>query len=63
MKIWIGSLLIKLTVQIHIFHALFATKGIGGEIQEWNTVHTYRNVWPNGSDEDILRLNNGRFWN
>ena len=32
---WIGSLLIMLTVQIHIFHALFATKGIGGEIQEW----------------------------
>ena len=33
---WIGTLLIMLTVQISIFHAVFAAKGIGGEIQEWN---------------------------
>ena len=33
---WIGSLLIMLTIQIRIFHALFAAKATGGEIQEWN---------------------------
>lgn len=32
---WIGSLVIMLTVQISIFHALFSTKATGGEIQEW----------------------------
>ena len=32
---WIGSLLIMLTIQIHIFHALFAARITGGEIQEW----------------------------
>lgn len=33
---WIGALLIMLTVQVSSFHALFANKMIGGEIQEWN---------------------------
>lgn len=32
---WIGSILIMLTIQIRIFHALFAAKATGGEMQEW----------------------------
>ena len=32
---WVGSLLIMLTIQISIFHALFATGMTGGEIHEW----------------------------
>ena len=32
---WVGSLLIMLTIQISIFHALFATGMTGGGIYEW----------------------------
>ena len=32
---WVGSLLIMLTIQISIFHALFATGMAGGEIHGW----------------------------
>ena len=33
---WFGSLLIMLTVQIRLFHAIFSAKITGGEMQEWN---------------------------
>lgn len=32
---WFGSLLIMLTIQIHIFHAFFPAQMGAGEIQEW----------------------------
>lgn len=32
---WVGSLIIMLTIQINIFHALFAGRATGGEVQEW----------------------------
>lgn len=32
---WVGSLLIMLTIQINIFHALFPARMTGGEMQEW----------------------------
>ena len=32
---WIGSLLIMITIQLHIFYAFFSTGMAGGEIQEW----------------------------
>lgn len=32
---WIGSLLMMLTVQVYIFHALFPARMAGGEMQEW----------------------------
>lgn len=32
---WIGSIMIMLTIQVHIFHAFFPAKMGTGEIQEW----------------------------
>lgn len=32
---WIGSLLIMLTIQVRIFHALFAANVPAGDMQEW----------------------------
>ncbi len=36
---WSGALLIMLTVQLSIFHALFATRMTGSDIQEWKQVN------------------------
>jgi hypothetical protein len=33
---WICTLLIMITIQPQIYHALFAAGGAGGEIQMWN---------------------------
>lgn len=32
---WFGALLIMLTIQLHIFHALFAANAPAGDMQEW----------------------------